>query len=31
MVNMNNTEILLRDKLLLQSDLNWYITKRYNT
>ena len=27
MVNMNNTEISLRDKLLLQSDLNWYITK----
>ena len=27
MVNMNNTEISLRDKLLLQSHLNWYITK----
>jgi len=27
MVNMNNGEISLRDKLLLQSYLNWYITK----
>lgn len=27
MVNMNNSEISLRDKLLLQSYLNWYITK----
>ena len=27
MVNMNNGEISLHDKLLLQSYLNWYITK----
>ena len=27
MVNMNNAEISVCDKILLQSDLNWYITK----
>jgi len=27
MVNMNNAEISVCDKIPLQSDLNWYITK----
>jgi hypothetical protein len=27
MVNMNNAEISVCDKILLHSDLNWYITK----